>query len=70
MRRVSVLVFEILEKVWQTRDCALIDMKIEFGVDDDGKWVLIYFLKKNKDHVHTYALFCAQNYIKQILGQI
>lgn len=36
MRRVSVLVFEILEKVWQTRDCALIDMKIEFGVDDDG----------------------------------
>lgn len=44
MKRVSVLVFEILEKVWQTRDCALIDMKIEFGVDDDGKWVLVFFL--------------------------
>lgn len=41
MRRVSVLVFEILEKVWQTRDCALIDMKIEFGVDDDGKCTVL-----------------------------
>lgn len=36
MRHTSVLVFEILEKAWKTRNCALIDMKIEFGVDTNG----------------------------------
>ncbi|XP_030759034.1 multifunctional protein ADE2 [Sitophilus oryzae] len=40
MARISVLVFEILEKVWQTRQCALIDMKIEFGVDTSGELVV------------------------------
>ena len=32
MATISVLVFELLERVWQTLDHALIDMKIEFGV--------------------------------------
>lgn len=40
MARTTVLVFEILEKVWQTRDCALIDMKVEFGVDENGEIML------------------------------
>lgn len=40
MRQATILVFEILEKAWQTRNCALIDMKIEFGVDESGTIVL------------------------------
>lgn len=28
-------IFEILERAWKTRDCTLVDMKIEFGIDHE-----------------------------------
>ncbi|XP_017757290.1 PREDICTED: multifunctional protein ADE2 isoform X2 [Eufriesea mexicana] len=33
MQHTALAVFEILEKAWATKDCTLIDMKIEFGIN-------------------------------------
>lgn len=37
MRETTLVVFQVLERAWATRDCALIDMKIEFGIDAYGE---------------------------------
>ncbi|XP_046402707.1 multifunctional protein ADE2 isoform X2 [Ischnura elegans] len=37
MRRATICVFEVLERAWKSRTCDLIDMKIEFGVNDKGE---------------------------------
>ncbi|KAK8745737.1 hypothetical protein OTU49_000353, partial [Cherax quadricarinatus] len=41
MARTTVTVFEVLERAWGALDCALIDMKIEFGIDAETKDILV-----------------------------
>ncbi|CAG5127727.1 unnamed protein product [Candidula unifasciata] len=41
MEKMTVVVFEILERAWASLDCSLIDMKVEFGVvEGTGEIVL------------------------------
>ncbi|XP_071551403.1 bifunctional phosphoribosylaminoimidazole carboxylase/phosphoribosylaminoimidazole succinocarboxamide synthetase [Panulirus ornatus] len=41
MAKTTVAVFEVLERAWAALDCALIDMKIEFGIDALTKDILV-----------------------------
>jgi len=41
MSRVTVAIFEVLERAWTTLGCSLIDMKVEFGVDAVTKDIIL-----------------------------
>ncbi|KAK6737003.1 hypothetical protein RB195_019599 [Necator americanus] len=40
MKKMTSVIFRALEKAWNKANCALIDMKVEYGVTTDGRIVL------------------------------
>jgi len=41
MSQTTLVVFEILEKIWNSLGCQLVDMKVEFGVDNETGEILL-----------------------------
>lgn len=41
MKLLTVLVFQLLERAWQTRNHQLVDMKVEFGVDNETGEIIL-----------------------------
>ncbi|OWA49996.1 Multifunctional protein ADE2 [Hypsibius exemplaris] len=41
MLELTGTIFEILERAWRSQDCTLVDMKIEFGVDDETGEIIL-----------------------------
>jgi len=41
MSQTTVVVFEILEKIWASLGCQLVDMKVEFGADNETGEILL-----------------------------
>lgn len=40
LKLITIQVFTILEKAWKEESCILVDFKIEFGINSDGKLVV------------------------------